>query len=343
MPTKQVGLLHTGSRKVFGDLVDLAIKAANDWLKANGSDIEVKLQPVRTRYADDDLDQLEDYADFLIEKDSDIILAAGGPQSAIAARDATAEQDDDFTKRTSVVFTTVANPVDIGLRVRCEVPGETNLTGMAGKTSENDPVRLDFLHKVLAAQGLAGDEFVYGVLVNPSRQKNRQQFKELKRVAEGLKVSLIRKRVSKPAKIAKAFADFRSAGVAGVVVTADALFNNNRTKIIAEAAPDAATGRVGVPAIYQWKEFTDNFREGSGVEQNGGLISFGPSMTEAYQKAGEYIGRVAAETAPSDLECSQPQEGLIEVWVNERTARMLGFDLAKIPPQLGNKPVQRRP
>jgi putative ABC transport system substrate-binding protein len=185
---------------------------------------------------------------------------------------------------------------------------------------------------------------VYGVLVNPSRQQNREQFKKLKDVAKPRGLKLIRRRASKPGAIKKAYDFFRKKNAVGVVVMADGFFNNNRTKIIEEAAaPDPANNRIGVPTIYQWKEFTDNFTDGTGVEQNGGLMSFGPSMTEAYKKAGEYIGQVANGVSPSDIKCSKPEENLIEVWVNDRTARHHGFDLTKIPPQLGNKPVNRRP
>jgi len=326
---------------MFGSLVNLAINTANAWLQQNHPTIDVALKPRRTRYANDDMDQLEDDADDLVADQTDIILAAGGPQSAIVARDATADAQPNVAQRIPVVFTTVVNPVQLGLRNSCNVPGGTNMTGMAGQTSENDPRRLRILRQLLVAQGRVGT--VYGVLVNPSRQKNREQFLELKHEAEqNLGIILVRRRANNLRGIKRAYEFFRGENVAGVVVTADAFFNNNRQKIVEEAAPDPTTNRLGVPTIYQWREFTDNFTV-DGVQKNGGLISFGPSMSEAYEKAGEYVGRVAAGASPSDIACSVPDEDLIQVWVNDRTAVAHQMNLANIPALLDGKQVYRRP
>jgi ABC-type uncharacterized transport system substrate-binding protein len=219
MPIKQVGLLHTGSKNTFSTLVNLAINTANTWLQQHHPAISVALKPSRTHYANDDLDQLEDDADDLVGDQTDIILAAGGPQSALAARDATADAQPNLAQRIPVVFTTVVDPVDLGLRNSCNVPGGTNLAGMAGQTSENDPRRLRMLRQLLVAQGRVGT--LYGVLVNPSRQKNREQFSRLKQEANNLGLTLVRRRASNLRGIKRAYDFFRGANVAGVVVTAE--------------------------------------------------------------------------------------------------------------------------
>jgi hypothetical protein len=66
-------------------------------------------------------------------------------------------------------------------------------------------------------------------------------------------------------------------------------------------------------------------------------------MSEAYEKAGEYIGKIAAGTSPSNLPCSTPEDDLIQVWVNDRTAVAHQMNLANIPAMLDGKPVNRRP
>ena len=55
-----------------------------------------------------------------------------------------------------------------------------------------------------------------------------------------------------------------------LLVTADAWFNNNRTLIV------QLCDYFNLPAIYQWHEFADI----------GGLISYGPSIGQAYHSAG---------------------------------------------------------
>src|SRR5262249_21150958 len=63
----------------------------------------------------------------------DVLVAAGGPVSAFAAKQATAAQPNP----TPVVFTSVTEPVESGLYV---LGG--NLTGIAGMTTEMDAARL---------------------------------------------------------------------------------------------------------------------------------------------------------------------------------------------------------
>ena len=105
MPVVQIGLLHTGTQAVFGVLVNSTITAANNWLAANAPGTSVQLQPANAKYANDNLDQLEEDAVWLATANVGIILAAGGPQSALAAQDATG--DTNLVK--PVVFTTVTD------------------------------------------------------------------------------------------------------------------------------------------------------------------------------------------------------------------------------------------
>jgi len=57
----------------------------------------------------------------------------------------------------------------------------------------------------------------------------------------------------------------------GWLVTADPLFNNHREHVL------SVTARHSIPAIYQWRDFVTG----------GGLMSYGPSIIEAYRHGGE--------------------------------------------------------
>ena len=95
-----------------------------------------------------------------------------------------------------------------------------------------------------------------------------------------------------------------------MVVTADSFFNNNRDKVIAEAAKDG-----GIPAIYQWREFAEE----------GGLISFGPSIRQAYEEAGRYAARIILGERPAQMACSVPDPASFDVFVKTATATNLGL------------------
>ena len=68
-----------------------------------------------------------------------------------------------------------------------------------------------------------------------------------------------------------------------------------------------------VPAIYQ-----DRLNA-----EVGGLVSYGPSVADAFRQIGAYAGRILRGAKPADLPVVQSTK--FELVINTSTARMLGL------------------
>ena len=104
-----------------------------------------------------------------------------------------------------------------------------------------------------------------------------------------------------------AFARMAALKTEALLVTTDPLFMGGRGSLVGLAA------RHAVPTSYPWREFVDV----------GGLISYGPSLTEAYRQVGVYAGKILGGESPADLPVMQPTT--FELVVNLKTAKQLGL------------------
>jgi putative tryptophan/tyrosine transport system substrate-binding protein len=294
MTLQKIGFFHNGMEESFTPhFAAFEARLLNFKFKA-----PTEVQILRRWAGDQAQKPLDDHISELLKEGVTVLVAAGGPPSALAAKKAT-----EANRKPPVVFTSVADPVRLGL-VKSLVRPDTHMTGIAGLTSELDVARLRLLNEVLGG----GEGTRIGVLNNATRPLLEEQYKKIEVAASRMKLTLVRKDVASLEGIEAAFDAFNGGQrVAGLLVTADSLFNNHRKQVVALAA--------GMPAIYQWREFAEV----------GGFMSFGPNIIEAYAQVGDYAGRILDGEDPSQLPVALPCR--FELVINIDVAYGGGFDI----------------
>jgi putative ABC transport system substrate-binding protein len=77
----------------------------------------------------------------------------------------------------------------------------------------------------------------------------------------------------------------------------------------------ALAAQHGLPTIYPYRLFVTD----------GGLISYGPDLTDPYRRAASYVDRILKGEKPANLPVQAPTK--YETVINLKTAKALGIDL----------------
>jgi putative ABC transport system substrate-binding protein len=260
--------------------------------------IEGRSVAIEYRYAEGQYDRLPELAVDLVRRKVSVIVATANPNAARAARAATAT--------IPILFLVSNDPVKLGLVASLSQPGG-NATGVNFLMTEIVAKRLGLLRELLPAAER------FGVIVNPNSSTTEATVQELTAAgsALGVHIDVVRARDSREIEVA--FATLKDKRAGGLFVAPDTFFATRRVQIATLAASHA------IPAIYTVREYVEV----------GGLISYGPSLTQAYRQLGLYAGRVLNGAKPADLPVVQPTK--IELIINLPTARALGIE---VPPML---------
>jgi putative ABC transport system substrate-binding protein len=249
---------------------------------------------IEYRWALGQYDRLPALAADLVSRRVAVLAALGGDVSALAAKQA--------TSTIPIVIGIGGDPIKAGLVESISRPSG-NVTGYTLLTSEMEPKRLGMLHDLVPGAA------VIGVLLNPNFPPVARQLQEIEAAARTIGQQLFIWKASNDAELNAGFVSLVEQRVGALLIAADPYFDTRRDRII------AFTAQNRLPAMYQFREFA----------VAGGLISYGPSITDAYRQAGIYAGRILKGTKPADLPVLQPTK--FEFVINLRTAKALGLTI----------------
>lgn len=288
-PTPLVGVLHSGAAAGFVS----EIAAFQQGLKDAGY-IEGQNVTLEFRWANSRPDVLPQLASDLVQRRPAVIVTMGGNAPVLAAKAA--------TTTIPIVFNTGADPVRAGLVASLNRPGG-NVTGVSFLVEQLGSKMLGLLRELVPGATRLG------YLVNPGTPSSAPQLADTQAAARTLGVGLEIVNASQPGDLEKAFATLTERRVGGLVVSADPLFGSVSTQVIERAASHR------IPTIYYRREFADE----------GGLVSYGTSATEAYSQAANYAGRILKGADPRELPVFQVVK--FELVLNLKTAKALNLEI----------------
>ena len=177
---------------------------------------------VEYRWAEGRLDQLPALAAELVGRKVDVIVAAGGFVSVLAAKGA--------TSTIPIVFTGVSDPVGSGLIASLARPGG-NLTGFSPFQFELMPKRLELLTE------LVPQARVIALLVSPNDPRNADLVRDLQEVGRANWLQLQILEANSARELDAAFASLAALRAGALVVGVDPFFFIQRDRLVGLATP----------------------------------------------------------------------------------------------------------
>jgi putative ABC transport system substrate-binding protein len=200
-----------------------------------------------------------------------------------------------------IVFAVAIDPVGSGLVASLPKPGG-NVTGLSLQATILAGKRLELLGEVIPKlRQLA-------IIFNAGNDQTVLEMSETRTAAQSLGLEVSPLEIRGMSDIAPAF-EALNAQVDALYVVVDQLVVANLMRILTFALA------ARIPMIFSTRDFV----------RSGGFMSYGPSYTDMFGRAADYVDKILRGAKPGDLPVEQPTK--FELVVNLTTARALGLKL----------------
>ena len=252
---------------------------------------------IEQRYAEEKLDRLPALTAELVHLKVDVIVTVG-PAATRPAKEA--------TTAIPIVMGVDDDPVGNGFVASLARPGG-NITGLATLAPEISGKQLELLKEIVPRFSRVA---VFGTSTQPG---NAQSLREVELAAGALGVKLQYLDVPSPEDIESVFRAASKGRADAVLVLRAAIFFSHRKHIVDLAA------KSRLPAMYNTTEYVEN----------GGLMTYGASITDLFRRAATYVDKILKGAKPADLPVEQPKK--FEFNINLKAAKQIGLT---IPPNV---------
>ena len=281
-----IGFLRSASLADATNLTDAFRQGLREIGYVEGQNVVIEY-----RSGENDPDRLTALATDFVRRP--VALIIGNVASALAAKTVTAT--------VPIVFATGSDPVRDGLVSSLNRPGG-NVTGVSFLAERLGAKRLELLRQLMAT----ATNIAVLVARGPDAALDRQ---DLEAAAQTLGQRLTISEVATDREIESGFTTFGARGAGALMVVGGAFMFSHRERIVALAAQHKML------ASYPLREYV----------LAGGLMSYAPSIAEAYRQVGVYAGRILKGEKPGDLPVMQSTK--FELVLNLTTAKALGIEI----------------
>jgi putative ABC transport system substrate-binding protein len=249
------------------------------------------------RWGAADSDRYRKYAAELVALAPDVILATTTPTVAALQQ---------ATRTVPMVFAGVIDPVGAGFVSNLAQPGG-NTTGFALYEYGISGKWLALLKEIAPNVTRAA------IVRDPSNASGIGQLGAIQAVAPSLAIEITPLDVRDESELERAVTQFARKPNGGVIITASPTARINRRQVIALVAQHR------LPTVYPFRYFVSD----------GGLVCYGPNVTEQYRLAADYVSRILKGEKPAEMPVQAPTK--YELLINLKTAKALGLT---VPPTL---------
>jgi putative ABC transport system substrate-binding protein len=289
-PIPVIGYLSSRSPDNSADIIAAFRRGLSEAGFVDGKNVMIE-----SRFAEGNFDRLPALASELVARNVSVFVATGGTVSAVKAKPV-------VPRTIPMIFAMGGDPVKLGVVASLNRP-EDNLTGVAFLVNGLATKQVELLHQLVPKAA------VIGFLVNPKDPNAEDDIKDAQAAAGAFGQKLIVGKAGTEDEIDSTFVIFGQQEVAALFVDAEPFLLDQRKRIIALATQRA------VPVVSQFRLFA----------MDGGLASYGTSLTDANRLLGVYVGRVLKGTKPAELPVVQSTK--FDLTINLKTAKALGLSV----------------